>query len=266
MKYRLPTAVLSVTVAVTLITSVFALAPAFAQTHKAVAQAHKTAVTYRATKAATPHLGSYVDLYQNPDGQINGSTYIFNPVVNFVDRMAFDFAHMRTVSQVNAIGFYNLVQMTDPQRDALFADLEANRQKAIVRIEYYNAPTFDFDNNDPSHADVNSVIAHYTSDDRIHGYTGLIPYLIKNNKLKDIAYFAVNMPVDDGIVADHFKSPTYSNARDNPAWASSQVTYADNVINRLRGVLGGPAAAKLYLSVFYGWDQSYPTPSYAGVG
>lgn len=208
--------------------------------------------------SVTPYGGDFVDLYRDPNGPIDGATYIFNPTADFQDRMAFDFAHMKTAENVNTIGFYNLVQMTDADRNALFDDLESNHQKAVVRIENYDASTFDFDNNDPTHADANSVISYYNSDDRTHGYTALLSYLIRTGRLADIAYFAVNMPVDDGTVTSHFPG-----GRNNPAWATSQVAYADYLIGRLREILGG--RAKLYLSVFYGWDYSYNTPSYANV-
>jgi hypothetical protein len=216
-----------------------------------------------ATSAITPYPGGFVDLYANPGGAIDGSTYIFNPTADFTDRMAFDFRHMKTVDNVNTIGFYNLVQMSDADRDAIFTNLESNRQKAVVRIENYDGSTFDFDNNDPTHADANSVVSYYNRDDTAHGYTALFDYLIRKNRLADIAYFAVNMPVDDGTVASHFQTAQYPDPRTNPAWSTSQVAYADYLIGRLRGVLG--SAAKLYLSVFYGWDYSYPTPSYANV-
>ncbi|WP_243866952.1 S-layer homology domain-containing protein [Paenibacillus sp. BK720] len=215
--------------------------------------------------AMTPYEGPYVDLYENPDGAINGSTYIFNPDANFRERMVFDFKRMKEATNVNAIGFYNIVQMTDADRDALFDALEKNRQKAIIRIEAYDGSTFDWDNNDPAHSDAVSVINHYNTNDPEHGYTALLDYLKANDRLKDVAYFAVNMPVDDGAVADHFKNALYSDGRANPEWSSSQVAYADDLMHRLRDILGDSSLAKLYLSVFYGWDFAYHTPSYADI-
>lgn len=206
----------------------------------------------------------YTDLYSDPAGPITGSTYIFNPTANFDDQIGYDFAHMRAEG-VNTIGFYNLVQMTDADRDVIFRNLEQNHQKAVVRIEWYDGSTFKFDNGDPTHHDANSVLAYYNTDDPAHGYTALLNYLIRTNRLGDIAYFAVNMPVDDGSVANEFVTPQYPDGRSNPAWAAAQAPYADYLISHLRDVLGGPDRAKLYLSVFYGWDQSYPTPSYADI-
>lgn len=213
----------------------------------------------------TPYEGSFVDLYENPDGAINGATYIFNPDANFQERMVFDFKRMKEVTNVNAIGFYNIVQMTDADRDTLFDQLEQNHQKAIIRIEAYDGSTFNWDNNDPSHSDAVSVINHYNTDDSEHGYTALLDYLKENDRLKDVAYFAVNMPVDDGAVADHFKNAQYSDGRANPEWSTSQVAYADDLMHRLRDILGDSSAAKLYLSIFYGWDFAYNTPSYANI-
>lgn len=230
-------------------------------------ETHRTATTSSTVGdevSLTPYdPAHYTDLYAEPDGPVTGSTYIFDPTADFQDRIARDFTHMRDDQGINTIGFYNLVQMTDADRDALFDQLETNRQKAVVRIEWYDSATFDFDAGDSSHADAESVLRYYGSDDPAHGYTSLFSYLIRTHRLGDIAYFALNMPVDDGTVAGHFVTSQYSDGRKNPAWASSQAPYADYLISRLRGILG--AGADLYLSVFYGWDQSYPTPSYAGI-
>jgi hypothetical protein len=205
---------------------------------------------------------AYTDLYNTPNGQITGSTYIFSPTANFPDQIAHDFAHMRD-SGVNTIGFYNLVQMSDADRDTLFANLERNRQKAVVRIESYDADRLNFDDGDNSHADAEYVMRLYDTDDTAHGYTGLLTYLKRKNRLRDIAYFSVNMPVDDGTVSGHFANDQYRDGRDNPRWAASQPPYAQYLMGRLRQVLG--TGSKLYLSVFYGWDQSYRTPSYADI-
>lgn len=199
---------------------------------------------------------AYTDLYSDPGGPVTGSTYIFSPTANFPDQITHDFAHMRDVG-VNTVGFYNLVQMSDADRDTLFTNLERNKQKAMVRIEWYDGATFDFDD-DGSHTDAESVMRYYDTDDTAHGYTALLTYLKRTNRLRDIAYFSVNMPVDDGAVTGHFPG-----GRDNPRWAASQPPYAQYLLSRLRQVLG--TSSTFYLSVFYGWDQSYPTPSYAGI-
>jgi hypothetical protein len=200
---------------------------------------------------------NYADLYANPDGPVTGATYIFNPTIDWQRRMAFDFAKMRQAG-VNTVGLYNLVQMTDAERDRLFAELERNRQKAVVRIEWYDRQSFRF-----TAADADRVLRYYTTDDTTHGYTGLLPYLVRRNKLADVVYLAVNMPVDDGMVSDHFITEQYPDGRKNPQWAANQLPYADRLLAGLRDHTGNDA--DLYLSVFYGWDQSYPTPSYAGI-
>jgi len=205
----------------------------------------------------TPYdAAKYTDLYTDPGGSITGATYIFNPTVDWQRRMAFDFAQMRRVG-VNTVGLYNLVQMTDVDRDALFAELERNRLKAVIRIEWYDRQTFSF-----STADAGKVLRYYNSDDQVHGYTALLTYLIRRGRLADVAYFAVNMPVDDGMVSSHFVTSQYPDGRNNPQWAASQPPYADRLLADLRNIVG---TADLYLSVFYGWEQTYPTPSYAGI-
>lgn len=210
-----------------------------------------------ATNLLTPYdPAQFTDLYADPTGPITGATYIFNPTVNWKPRMAFDLAQMRQVG-VNTVGLYNLVQMTDADRDALFAELERNRQKAVVRIEWYDPQTFTF-----STADADKVLRYYNSDDLLHGYTALLTYLVRRGRLADVAYFAVNMPVDDGKVSGRFATSQYPDGRSNPRWAASQPPYADRLLAGLRTVVGH---ADLYLSAFYGWDQSYPTPSYAGI-
>jgi hypothetical protein len=209
------------------------------------------------TNLATPYDPShYTDLYSDPGGPVTGATYIFNPTVDWQRRMVFDFAQMRQAG-VNTVGLYNLVQMTDADRDVLFTQLERNRQKAVVRIEWYDPQTFAF-----TTADADKVLRYYNGDDSAHGYTALLNYLIRRNRLADVAYLAVNMPVDDGTVSGHFVTGQYPDGRQNPQWAARQAPYADRLLAHLRGVTGN---AKLYLAVFYGWDQSYPTPSYAGI-
>jgi hypothetical protein len=198
----------------------------------------------------------YTDLYTDPAGPVTGATYIFNPTVDWRRRMAFDFAQMRQVG-VNTVGLYNLVQMTDAERDALFTELERNRQKAVVRIEWYDRQTFAF-----TAADADEVLRYYDSDDSAHGYTALLSYLVRRHRLADVVYLAANMPVDDGMVSDHFATDQYPDGRDNPQWATSQAPYAERLLAGVRELTGD---AEVYLSVFYGWDQSYPTPSYAGI-
>ncbi|GAB1690955.1 hypothetical protein [Krasilnikovia sp. M28-CT-15] len=198
----------------------------------------------------------FTDLYTDPDGPIAGATYIFNPTVDWRQRMAYDLAQLRQIG-VNTVGLYNVVQMTDADRDALFAELERNRQKAVLRIEWYDRQTFAF-----RAADADRVLSYYNSDDATHGYTALLAYLVRKNRLRDVAYFAVNMPVDDQMVSNHFVTSQYPDGRSNPQWATNQPPYADRLLAGLRGVVG---AADLYLSVFYGWDQTYPTPSYAAI-
>jgi hypothetical protein len=219
------------------------------------------ATTARAETDASKLLSPYdpaqfTDLYTDPDGPIAGASYIFNPTINWQRRMAYDFAQMRQVG-VNTVGLYNLVQMSDTDRDALFAELERHRQKAVIRIEWYDRQTFAFRT-----SDADQVLRYYNTADTAHGYTALLDYLIRKDRLGDVAYFAVNMPVDDGMVSSQFVTGRYPDGRSNPQWASAQPPYADRLIAGLRNVVG---PADLYLSVFYGWDQTYPTPSYAGI-
>ncbi|WP_157410959.1 hypothetical protein [Actinoplanes rectilineatus] len=198
----------------------------------------------------------FADLYADPGGPITGATYVFNPTADWQRRAAFDIAQMRGIG-VNTVGLYNLVHMTDADRDRLFAELERQRMKAVVRIEWYDRQTFAF-----TAADADRVLSHYTTDDTAHGYTALLNYLVRRGKLADVAYFAVNMPVDDAMVSDHFVTSGYPDGRANPQWAATQAPYAERLLAGLRRAVGD---TDLYLSVFYGWDQSYPTPSYAGI-
>jgi len=222
-----------------------------------VAAATPAQGTPNAANLLTPYDPShYTDLYADPGGPVTGATYIFNPTVDWQRRMAFDLAQMRQAG-VNTVGLYNLVQMTDAERDTLFAELERNRMKAVIRVEWYDQQTFRF-----SAADADRVLCYYTSDDPAHGYTGLLPYLVRKKKLADVVYLAVNMPVDDGKVSGRFVTAQYPDGRKNPNWATTQPPYANRLLAGLRAVTG---STKLYLSVFYGWDQSYPTPSYAGI-
>src|SRR3982751_5183640 len=116
--------------------------------------------TPNAANLLTPYdPAHYTDLYSDTGGAVTGATYIFNPTVDWQRRMVFDFAQMRQAG-VNTVGLYNLVQMTDADRDALFTQLERNRQKAVVRIEWYDASTFAF-----TAADADKVLRYYNTDD-----------------------------------------------------------------------------------------------------
>src|SRR5689334_24453647 len=118
----------------------------------------------RAADLLTPYdPAHYTDLYADPGGPVSGATYIFNPTVDWQRRMAFDLAQMRQAG-VNTVGLYNLVQMTDAERDTLFAELERNRMKAVIRIEWYDQQTFAFRT-----ADADRVLSYYTADDTAHG-------------------------------------------------------------------------------------------------
>ncbi|MEV6347500.1 hypothetical protein [Actinoplanes sp. NPDC051851] len=237
----------------TLLTAILSAIPSSATPSSAT----PSSAAVNASNLLTPYdPGRFVDLYSTPGGPIAGATYIFNPTVDWQRRMAFDFRQMRAIG-VNTVGLYNLVQMTDADRDALFAELERNRLKAVVRIEWYDRQTFAF-----TAADADRVLRYYDADDTAHGYTALLSYLVRRGKLSDVAYLAVNMPVDDGMVSGHFATSEYPDGRSNPLWAARQPSYAERLLTGLRAKTGSTEA---YLSVFYGWDQSYPTPSYAGI-
>lgn len=154
---------------------------------------------------------------------------------------------MRTLN-INTITVYGLENESRSIRDHLFSELARLGMKIVVRIESYDASTFAFTESD----------AHRVLD----SYTSLLDYVSADSRKDTVAYFAVNMPVDDTRVQDN------AGGLNSEQWINAQVSYAKTIITLLRNHTSdlGFDDAKFYLSVHYGWDNTFDIPSYRDSG
>lgn len=140
---------------------------------------------------------------------------------------------------IDTISTYGLDWWAPARRRDLIDAVVARRMQLVPRIEAYDPDTFAF-----RALDADNVVD-------LHG----------DDYLRDLArahrhipYVHVNMPVDDPQVTDRLGGR-------GPTWSAAQCGYAATIVRRLRPYLG---TIPIYLSVFYGWDGAYDTPSYAG--
>jgi hypothetical protein len=156
---------------------------------------------------------------------------------------------MRDTSHVNTVNVYALESWdasgSNARKNALLTALANLRLKVIVRLERYDATRFAF-----TVADLDYVFACYDP---------LLRYLSTAGRGERVAYFALNMPVDDAGVQQRLGGINSALSRQR------QQQYAQAFVDRLRTTLYryGFPGAQAYLSVFYGWDNSYDLPSYA---
>jgi hypothetical protein len=157
---------------------------------------------------------------------------------------------MRDEHHINTISVYGLEALTadDGRRDLLFAQLTRLNMKIVIRLEGYHPDTFAF-----RAADADRVIDEYRS---------LLDYVSAPARRDRVAYLALNMPVDDRRVQERL------GGINSPLSARRQVEYGTALVSRVRATLGrlGADGAKVFLSLFYGWDGSYRIPSYAATG
>ena len=147
----------------------------------------------------------------------------------------------------NTVNFYGL-ERANANWDDLFAALDRLRMQAVVRIEDYSAG-FSFS----AQADVPDVLGRYQA---------LLDYVCAEEHRRAVAYFALNMPVDDGRVTGPLGGVN------SPECRRRQVEYAAALVSAMRMETHrrGFSTARLYLSVFYGWDNTYDVPSYQPAG
>lgn len=144
---------------------------------------------------------------------------------------------LRTIRDDYHIDTVGAYQIGAP--DALFAALRRLGMRAVVRLEEYDPGSFAF-----TPADVDRLLARYAP---------LLAYLAEPAHRDQVAYLAVNMPLDDPRVQARLGGV------DSPLSAARQVAYASAVVARLRAAAPG---LPVYLGVFYGWDGGYRPPSY----
>ena len=189
--------------------------------------------------------------YQTPTTFWQGAEYELKTGKDFDARIKHDLQDMKYNYNINCLNIYGMENITTTQLDNLFCELKTLGMQTVVRIEWYEASWMNFET-----ADADQVINHYNS---------LIQYVCDASRRDQVAYFALNVPVDDPDVAAHFVTNGYPDGRSNPFWASNQITYVNYFVSQMRNICNsyGFTDAKQYVSVFYGWDYSYPTPSYA---
>ncbi len=174
---------------------------------------------------------------------IQGATYELpqSPSAIFAElREAKEKAHL------NSITVYGLENVPEAAKDVLFAALDELDMKIAVRIESYDSD-FAF-----RVADAEKVVA---------AYAPLIRYLSDESRSSCIAYFALNMPVDDGDVQDN------AGGLNTSSWINAQREYAEELVRLMKEEMAACGlSVPLYLSVFYGWNNDFRIPSYASAG
>jgi hypothetical protein len=164
-------------------------------------------------------------------------------------QLASDLRTIRDADHVNTINVYGLESWdaagSSARKDRLFAALTSLQLKLIVRLERYDTSQFAF-----TVADLDYVF---------NCYGPLLRYLSASGRSDRVAYFALNMPVDDPGVGQRLGGINSALSKQR------QQQYAQAFVSRLRSTLqqDGFAGPRAYLGVFYGWDNSYDLPSYA---
>jgi hypothetical protein len=187
--------------------------------------------------------------WATPDEYIQGAALDLGQERDAGEGLRRDLETMRDRYHINTVNLYGLESWdptgSDTKKDQLFTQLRRLDLKAVVRIEHYDPTSFAFQD-----ADATAVL---------DSYRALLRYLSEPAQRDRVAYFAVNMPVDDSQVQNRLGgiSSALSTQR--------QPAYARALIAGLRSVLSanGYPAAKLFLGVFYGWDGSYAVPAYS---
>jgi hypothetical protein len=194
-----------------------------------------------AADAMTPYSTSVA-----PATFLQGAQYDLSPGKMTSAGIARDLKNMHDNFNINTLNLYDLEKLSQRERDLLFAQLSSLGMQAVVRIEWYDSTSFAFKN-----SDVDVVLRHYDA---------LIKDVAGESKRNAVAYFALNMPVDDNGVQKRL------GGINSPALQASQVTYAACFVAKMKAKLQavGFANGKCYLGVFYGWDNAFQVPSYAG--
>lgn len=193
------------------------------------------------------------DSYVSPDTFLNGAVLDLKKTGDVGAFITRELENMRYCYNINTINVYGLegfdTGSSNANKDKLFAELRRLGMKVIVRIEAYNASSFAFQDIDLDYV--------------FNTYNKLIEYVSAAGKREQVAYFSLNMPVDDGRVHQNLGGSINSDLS-----RQRQVSYAKEFVARMREKTGlhGFSNAKMYLSIFYGWDNTYQVPSYASAG
>ena len=191
-------------------------------------------------EAMTPY-----STYVSTDKFLSGATLSMDSLTT-TSAITTELERMKKSFNINTVTVYGLEGIAYNLKSHLFSELARLGMKIVVRIESYDASSFSF-----TESDAESVC---------NSYDDLLSFVSSSDSRKGaVAYFAVNMPADDTTVQKN------AGGLNSTKWKNAQVTYAKKIIELLRASLKkkGFTDTKLYLSVHYGWDNSFDIPSYA---
>lgn len=176
-----------------------------------------------------------------------GATFILEKPANYAKWLEQELTQAKEEYHLNTITVYGLENYDDAYKTALFNQLKKLDMKICVRIEGYDS-TFAFTREDAA-----AVMSRYKE---------LVEFTCQPQYRDTVYYYALNMPVDDPAVQENLGGVNSWRSKTN------QVSYAKEIVRLMRQCTAenGYADAKLYLSVFYGWDGTYDVPSYASAG
>ena len=176
---------------------------------------------------------------------VNGATFVLEQRNDYEEWLNRELSRAKDTYHINTITVYGLEQYDDAYKTCLFETLKKLDMKICVRIEAYDGETFAFTKEDAA--------------DVIRRHEKLVEFTCLPENRDVVFYYAINMPVDDGKVQEHLGGVNSRQCKDG------QVSYAEEIVRQMRELTkaGGYEDAKLYLSVFFGWDAAYEIPSYA---
>ena len=188
----------------------------------------------------------------DPDSFWNGATFEVQRTDDTAGWLTRELEKMHERYHINTVTIYGLENFGDAGSDEykahLFAELKRLDMRAVVRIESYDAENFAFTKEDAAKV--------------MDAHRALVQFVSQPENRDQVAYFAINMPVDDGVVQENLGGVNSDTSKKN------QVAYAEEIVRLMRQetAAAGFESAKMFLSVFYGWDNTYEVPSYASAG
>ncbi len=186
----------------------------------------------------------------SPDTFYNGAMLDLKRDGNSAQWVANELENMKNQYNINTVNIYGLESFDrngNTNKDALFAALKRLGMKVVVRIESYS-DKFAFQVSDLSYI--------------INVYKDLLDYVCKPENRGQVAYFSLNIPVDDPNVQNKIGGINSELSKQR------QVSYTQAFVYRMRQETAarGFENAPMFLSIFYGWDNSFDIPSYASAG
>lgn len=188
------------------------------------------------------------DKQEKPEQFVNGATFVLKQTDDYEEWLSTELKRAHDTYHINTITVYGLEQFDDAYKACLFQTLKELDMKICVRIEGYDGKTFAFTSEDAA--------------DVIRRHKSLVEFTCRPENRDVVFYYALNMPVDDGQVQQNLGGVNSEKSRKN------QVEYAKEIVRLMRELTAqnGYDNAKMFLSVFFGWDVSYDVPSYAPAG